>query len=321
MVTSDKKHLVPLRQVCFMIDVAQGFADMVIHQRYENELDDSLEVLFNVPTSSTGFSCNKIEMDCTLEDGSILSIETKVVAREEVEITYEDKWWTRQTAVISTLPASKSRLSKNYMRVALGKIPPYATVILRAFCSQELELKDMSYCVKIPMMYVPSYMGDASNLTMDLGNKQTQQYSVMNVSEIEQIARKERASGLWDIQVTIHGQGQLERIASLNHPVEVMLAPSKTSAAVCLKTSVDRTLVPHQDFVLYIRDEGISQPSVVSTITPSNQQAINMAFISDSRSQEVKVRVSADVQSRMTSVRGRKLDLAANVKYDPSDEE
>ena len=71
---------------------------------------------------------------------------------------------------------------------------------------------------------------------------------------------KESASGLWDFHITVRssGEGQLQRIASCNHPVQVLLAPSRKSAVVTLKPSIDRSLVPSQDFVLYIRDDAIS---------------------------------------------------------------
>ena len=50
------------------------------------------------------------------------------------------------------------------MRVNMGGMPPLSTANLRAFCSQKLELEDMSYCFRLPMTYVPAYMGNVSNL-------------------------------------------------------------------------------------------------------------------------------------------------------------
>ena len=78
-----------------------------------------------------------------------------------------------------------------------------------------------------------------------------------------------RSSGLWDIQVQIQGEGKIERVTSINHPIKVLTTPSKTSAIVKLKPSVDRSLVPNKDFVLYVRDAGISKPSAISAMTPS----------------------------------------------------
>ncbi len=47
------------------------------------------------------------------------------------------------------------------------------------------------------------------------------------------------------------------------------LTKSKKGAIVSLSPTVDRSLVPSRDFVLYIRDEGIAVPSAVSTDAPS----------------------------------------------------
>jgi len=46
----------------------------------------------------------------------------------------------------------------------MGAMPPHATTKLRAFCCQKLEIEDYSYCFKLPMAYVPAYMGNVSNL-------------------------------------------------------------------------------------------------------------------------------------------------------------
>ena len=78
------------------------------------------------------------------------------------------------------------------------------------------------------------------------------------VQDVEEMPLKAQASGLWDIQVQVRGEGRLERITSLNHPCNVLTTPSKAGALVSLKPSVDRSLVPTKDFVLYVRDSGIS---------------------------------------------------------------
>ena len=46
----------------------------------------------------------------------------------------------------------------------MGGMPPLSIANLRAYCSQKLELEDMSYCFRLPMTYIPAYMGNVSNL-------------------------------------------------------------------------------------------------------------------------------------------------------------
>ena len=115
------------------------------------------------------------------------------------------------------------------------------------------------------------------------------------IEEVESMPMKVRSSGLWDIEVQIQGEGKLERIASINHPIKVITTPSKTSAIVSLKSSVDRSLVPNHDFVLYVRDEGISKPTAIATPTPSGQQAVSFKVLPDSRSEHVKSRIQQEV--------------------------
>ena len=49
------------------------------------------------------------------------------------------------------------------MSIALGNMPANSKANLRAFFSQKLETKDFSYCLRIPMAFVPAYLGPVSN--------------------------------------------------------------------------------------------------------------------------------------------------------------
>ena len=39
---------------------------------------------------------------------------------------------------------------------------------------------------------------------------------------MEDMPVKTESSGLWDISIMIQGEGKLERVASLNHPIKVL---------------------------------------------------------------------------------------------------
>ena len=105
------------------------------------------------------------------------------------------------------------------------------------------------------------------------------------------MSRVDKFSGLYDIQVTVQTQGELQRLASTNHPVQVELSRDKKEALVTLSESVDRSYVPSQDFVLYIRDTQMDQPSAISSITATGRQAISLSIQPDLRSREMKQRV------------------------------
>ena len=107
--------------------------------------------------------------------------------------------------------------------------------------------------------------------------------SIHEVLEVESMPVRTQSSGLWDISVWVKGEGKLTRVASLNHPVIVSTTQDHSYAHVNLKPEVDRSLVPNRDFVLYIRDEGISTVSAISAPTPSNQQAVSIKLVPDYR--------------------------------------
>lgn len=86
--------------------------------------------------------------------------------REQAVIKYNDAVAEGKTAVMSTLvaPTNQNNQFKAMLRVMLGNFPPHSKAYLRAFCSQKLEFEDQSYCFRLPMAFVPTYMGDTKSL-------------------------------------------------------------------------------------------------------------------------------------------------------------
>jgi len=73
---------IPLKTARFQVDISQGFADVILHQVYENPNDHPLEVKFAMPISYE-FNLNRIEVDFTLQYGSKICLVTKVDEREK----------------------------------------------------------------------------------------------------------------------------------------------------------------------------------------------------------------------------------------------
>ena len=80
LVQKGANKLLPLKQVSFIVNICQGYADMVMHQKYVNEADQPLEIQFMMPLSES-FTCQKIAVDFTMPDGTTESFETRVVER------------------------------------------------------------------------------------------------------------------------------------------------------------------------------------------------------------------------------------------------
>lgn len=77
-----------------------GFADIVLHQYYENNSANPLETLFMMPYSDS-FALNKIILEFTLADGTKKSLETQVSEREKAKITYSQAISDGDTAIMS----------------------------------------------------------------------------------------------------------------------------------------------------------------------------------------------------------------------------
>ena len=46
------------------------------------------------------------------------------------------------------------------VRIMIGNFPPLSEAIIKVYFYQMLETEDISYCLRVPMSYVPKYMGD-----------------------------------------------------------------------------------------------------------------------------------------------------------------
>jgi len=106
------------------------------------------------------FFLSHIEVDFRLEDGTTRTLKTIVSEREVAQAKYNDAITQGQTAVISYM--QDVRQSKNMLRVMLGNFPARSKALLKAYCVQQLEFEDQSYCFRLPLVYVPAYMGSVS---------------------------------------------------------------------------------------------------------------------------------------------------------------
>jgi hypothetical protein len=100
LVDKESNTPIPLLRINFDVEITMGYADIVLHQVYENNNDHPLETLFMMPYSES-FTLNKINVDFTLPDGTVKTLETKVSEREAAIAKYNDAVASGQTAVLS----------------------------------------------------------------------------------------------------------------------------------------------------------------------------------------------------------------------------
>ena len=61
-----------------------------MHQLYENESDEPLEIQFMMPLSDT-FTINKIEIDFVKSDGEVKSVVSRIEEKSKAQEVYETK--------------------------------------------------------------------------------------------------------------------------------------------------------------------------------------------------------------------------------------
>ena len=46
------------------------------------------------------------------------------------------------------------------VRINIGNFPPHASAVLKLEFYSQLLIEDLSYCLRIPVTYIPKYYGD-----------------------------------------------------------------------------------------------------------------------------------------------------------------
>lgn len=80
--------------------------------------------------------------------------------RKKIEAKYEDAVASGKTAVIG----GYTKTQRDMVRVSLGNFPPQSRAVVRVYYYQNMDIEDLSYCLRIPMSYIPRYMGDTAAL-------------------------------------------------------------------------------------------------------------------------------------------------------------
>jgi len=44
--------------------------------------------------------------------------------------------------------------------INIGNFPPQASAVIKLTFHSQLEIEDLSYCLRIPITYIPKYYGD-----------------------------------------------------------------------------------------------------------------------------------------------------------------
>ncbi|TNV84666.1 hypothetical protein FGO68_gene12911 [Halteria grandinella] len=287
---------IPLSSIHICADVLSCLSSFTMTQTYTNIEDVPIETLFLFPMD-VQVVISKFEVDFHMPDGQVRHLQTIVDGRKKIEAKYEDAVASGKTAVIG----GYTKTQRDMVRVSLGNFPPLSRAVVRVYYYQNMEIEDLSYCLRIPMSYIPRYMGDTAAL-LTTG----QQYKGMPAKEIseeksEKLFQEQQliqaqplaveSPSLWDIEVKLRMQGAITRVSSRNHKVQVEFqSDDKSHALVKLSDKQDKQIIPNQDFVLYIRDSALNTPVGFQSVNEHNEQAILVNVLTD-----VKTAAPSDV--------------------------
>ena len=125
-------------------------------QNYINIEEEGIETVFLFPID-VKVVVSKISVKFILPDGTQRDLETMIDERKKVEVKYEDAVASGKTAVMGTYASRKQR---DILRVNIGNFPGKSRAFLDVYYYQKLDVEDLSYCLRVPMSYIPPYLGD-----------------------------------------------------------------------------------------------------------------------------------------------------------------
>lgn len=142
------------------------------------------------------------------------------------------------------------------------------------------------------MAFVPPYMGqktddpktDVNILSVQQSPEYLEQHHqkdlLKEIVELCDMPLTKKSEVIWDISVMIISQKRLQRITSANHGITIETDEKQMKAKVTLNEEVKK-YVPHKDFVLLIKDEGINDPVGLKKKGVDGSQAISISVMPD----------------------------------------
>ena len=83
-------------------------------------------------------------------------IEAKVFEREKAQVKYDDAIAEGKTAAVGSF----TKTERSSMRIQLGNFPANSKAHLTVSCYRQLEIEDLSWCLRLPTTFTPRYLGN-----------------------------------------------------------------------------------------------------------------------------------------------------------------
>lgn len=252
---------------------------------------------------------HKITCEFTLRDGSKRYLETKVEERKKAEAKYEDAIASGKTAVIGM----KGRMSRDMVRIMIGQFPPMSRAKLSVHFSQKLESEDLSWCLRIPQVYIPRYIGDMSkalkalnpNIKDDVGMLEEEKEQLQH--ELNLMAHFANSHPPLKMRVQVDTPQRLTRVVSKNHNMKIDLTPDGNQAVMTFEDK--ESTGPRKDFVLLFRSLDIEEPMALSAQNEHHQQTVLVSLVPDIRPPLVRNRF-------LRALNVDRVDTGKDIRYD-----
>lgn len=118
--------------------------------------------------------------------------------------------------------------------------------------------EDYSYCFRVPMRYIPRYIGNP-NILLTYYPEETKKIIEEQLPLLYSLDGKSPYS--WNLKINLKTKGELIRVQSKNHAISFEQM-SSNNGLITLKEE-DFKSTPKNDFVLLVNDSNFGNPSLL----------------------------------------------------------
>ncbi|CDW72317.1 UNKNOWN [Stylonychia lemnae] len=309
LIKNDSKAPMPLKFIDFDVKIEQRIAEIEMTQHYVNVEDNPIETVFLFPCDIDSVLTN-MQIQFKLKDGTQREIVTIIDRKEKIEIKYEESVAQGQTAVTGAF----TKLQRNLVRINIGNFPPNSEAILKLKFYTTLSIQDLSYCFRLPMSYVPKYIGDVQKYIntgvhlkgIDKGSNLTEEEKTQNEQAVSEIydhpmTDSSQNQAQWSIQIELRMQGQIQRVSSRNHGFEYNFSEDKRAALIKLK-DYEKQSAMECDLILFIRDNLTNEPVAISSMNEFGEQSVMIGVLPDLRRPKIRDRFLNKINSKLGQI-------------------
>eukprot|EP00347_Sterkiella_histriomuscorum_P020358 403338114 len=326
LVNRNTNYPIPLVKVQFFGKIVQQLASFEMIQHYINDEDCPIECIYIFPVEVDSVFTH-LDIEFTLQDGTQKMMSTKVEYKESAEVKYLNAVSQGDTAVMGKYTETQ----RDMIKLQIGNFPPHSTAVVTCYFDLKLDIEDVSYCLRLPISYVPRYMGNiqqyidtgmqfkGQNATTVPFSQTVKQQRKNNIMDIADLPTTNTPPYLWNLHLDICMTAQIKRISSRNHRINIQNVKSPTFGYTAIVTLGDevRNYVPDKDFILYIKDDNLDTAVAIKTKNEFDETAVQISILPEIRTPSIQDRF----YHKLDKLPENEIDQDQSLQYDESEEE